>query len=417
MTSRVRMTASLALLATLCSTVLHAQSSFYLKPNDRVVFYGDSITDQRLYTTFVETFVVTRFPKHNVWFTHSGWGGDRVTGGGGGPVDTRLTRDVIAYRPTVMTIMLGMNDASYRPFDDAIFATYKAGYEHIVEKMRAAVPGLRMTLIQPSPFDDVTRPPSIAGGYNSVLVRYGETVKDIAARNGLHSADLNGPVVDSLHIAKNTDAPTALKLIPDRVHPLEGGQILMAAALLKAWNAPAEVSYVEIDAAGSKVTSARNARVSAVEGGLKWRATDGALPFPINWADPAISLAVRSSDIMQGLNQQVVKVTGLKAGTYSFKIDDAVVGEFSAEQLAGGVNLAAQQTPMAAQAMAVHRLTLEHNRIHFNRWRDIEVKYGVESMPGVRKAMMGLDALEQDMVAQQRQAAQPKEHTFELVAK
>jgi len=30
-----------------------------LKDGDRVVFYGDSITDQRLYTQFTETFVHT----------------------------------------------------------------------------------------------------------------------------------------------------------------------------------------------------------------------------------------------------------------------------------------------------------------------------------------------------------------------
>ena len=59
-------------------------ASSALKDGDRVVFYGDSITDQRLYTTFAETFAVTRFPKVNVTFVHSGWGGDRVTGGGGG---------------------------------------------------------------------------------------------------------------------------------------------------------------------------------------------------------------------------------------------------------------------------------------------------------------------------------------------
>src|SRR5512139_3067304 len=86
---------------------------YYLKDGDRVVFYGDSITDQRLYTTFVETYVVTRFPKMDVTFVHSGWGGDRVTGGGGGPIDRRLERDIFAYKPTVVTVMLGMNDASY----------------------------------------------------------------------------------------------------------------------------------------------------------------------------------------------------------------------------------------------------------------------------------------------------------------
>jgi len=81
-------------------------SGFYLRDGDRVVFYGDSITDQRLYTTFVETYAVTRFPRMKLTFVHSGWGGDTVNGGGGGPIDLRLKRDVFAYSPTVMTIML-----------------------------------------------------------------------------------------------------------------------------------------------------------------------------------------------------------------------------------------------------------------------------------------------------------------------
>src|SRR4051812_20793958 len=87
-----------------------AQDSFYLKDGDRVVFYGDSITEQRLYTTFTETYVLTRFPQLKVSFVHSGVGGDRVTGGRAGDIDLRLNRDVFAYKPTVMTIMLGMND-------------------------------------------------------------------------------------------------------------------------------------------------------------------------------------------------------------------------------------------------------------------------------------------------------------------
>ncbi len=70
---------------------------FALHDGDTVVFYGDSTTDQRLYTTDVENYVVTRFPALHIRFVHSGWGGDRVTGGGGGPIDTRLPRDVFAY--------------------------------------------------------------------------------------------------------------------------------------------------------------------------------------------------------------------------------------------------------------------------------------------------------------------------------
>ena len=174
-----------------------AEEPFYLQSNDRVVFYGDSITDQRLYTTFVETYVVTRFPEQNVQFVHSGWGGDRVTGGGGGPIDVRLKRDVFAYRPTVMTIMLGMNDGSYRAFDESIFKTYANGMESIVEKVKAELPGIKITLIQPSPFDDVTRKPTFEGGYNAVLVRYGDYLKELAEKQGATLADLNTSVVEA----------------------------------------------------------------------------------------------------------------------------------------------------------------------------------------------------------------------------
>jgi hypothetical protein len=48
-------------LIALAALSLSAQD-FYLKSGDTVVFYGDSITDQRLYTTFAETYAVTRFP-------------------------------------------------------------------------------------------------------------------------------------------------------------------------------------------------------------------------------------------------------------------------------------------------------------------------------------------------------------------
>src|SRR5919197_1450200 len=130
-------------LLTLVALQAHA-GSFALKDGDRVVFYGDSITDQRLYTTFTETYVVTRFPRLKVSFVHSGWGGDRVTGGGGGPIDVRLRRDTIAYRPSVMTIMLGMNDASYRPYDAQIFNTYAEGYRHTVSTVKSALPGIRV---------------------------------------------------------------------------------------------------------------------------------------------------------------------------------------------------------------------------------------------------------------------------------
>src|ERR1043166_7025618 len=190
-----------------------------LKDGDRVVFYGDSITDQRLYTTFAETYVVTRFPKMNVAFVHSGWGGDRVTGGGGGPADVRLWRDVLPYKPTVMTVMLGMNDGRYRAYDQAIFDEFATGYKHIVDSVKRSFPGIRITVIVPSPYDDVTRAPTFEGGYNKVLLRYGDFLKELAAREKLSVADLNTSVVAALQKANSADAAAAARIVPDRVHP------------------------------------------------------------------------------------------------------------------------------------------------------------------------------------------------------
>src|SRR5688572_6799175 len=347
---------SASLVRTLClvaflSLQVRAES-FGLKEGDRVVLYGESMTDQRLYTTFTEAYVVTRFPKLDVSFVHSGWGGDRVTGGGGGSIDTRLRRDVFAYKPTVMTIMLGMNDGSYKAFDEKIFDTYAKGYQRIIDSVKKELPGIRITVIQPSPYDDVTQPAKFEGGYNAVLVRYSEFVKELARKEKLNVADLNAPVVAALEKAKATDAEVAKKIIPDRVHPGASGHLLMAAELLKSWQAPALVSAVEIDAKAKKVADAKKTRVSELKTGdaIAWTQLDEALPMPVDLKDPVIALAVESSDFVKALNQQTLKVTGLGAVNYTLKIDDDEIGSFTSEQLGQGINLAILPTPMAKQA-------------------------------------------------------------------
>jgi lysophospholipase L1-like esterase len=393
--------------------VAFAQTAFHLKPGDTVVFYGDSITDQRLYTTFVETYAVTRFPKMNVTFVHSGWGGDKVSGGGGGPIDLRLKRDVFAHKPTVVTIMLGMNDGRVRPFDQAIFDEYANGYRYLVKSIKTAFPQARLTLIQPSPYDDVTRPPGFEGGYNAVLVRYGQFLKELADQEHANVADLNTSVVDSLKRANQIDPAGAQKLIPDRVHPGAAGHLLMAKALLKAWNAPAVVSAVEIDGATGKVARSENTKITSMKG-LTWTQLDNALPMPLNLSDPGIALALKASDVVDALDQQPLKVTGLKAPRYKLTIDDEPVGSFTREQLAEGINLAILPTPMAKQAADVHAMTLKHTNIHNTRWRTLQTPLADDGFASTRAAMDALDKLDTEMIARQRAIAQPKARRFQL---
>jgi len=329
-----------------------------------------------------------------------------------------LKRDVFAYKPTVMTVMLGMNDASYKAFNDEIFNKYSTGYEYIVAEMKKNFPHIRMTLIQPSPFDDVTRPANFEGGYNKVLMKYGDFVKDLAQREHLDVADLNTAVTAATEKANAENHELAQKINPDRVHPAQPGQMLMAAELLKAWHAPAIVSSVEIDAASKKSGKSERAKVSEIEGGngkISWREKDEALPMPIDFNEPVMALAINSSDFMEALNQENLKVTGLTASKYNLAIDGQNVGAFSKEDLEKGINLARYQTPMWKQANEVLRLTRRHNDLHFARWRNIQVPFENTS-ENLGEALKALDMVERDLVKDQHAAAQPKEHKYELSA-
>ena len=354
----------------LCRVAFGAPAgSFYLHPGDTVVFYGDSITDQRLYTMVTELYTVTRYPKLDVRFVHSGWGGDRVSGGGGGPIDVRLQRDVLAYHPTVMTIMLGMNDGHYVNHTAADDETYYAGYRHLVETVRQAVPGLRITAIEPSPFDDVTRPITLQpDGYNAVLQKYSDWIQHYASDAHLDVADLNAPVVAMLKKANGDDPAVAQKILPDRVHPALAGHMVMAEQLLKAWNARPLVSSVTIDAPAGKASATEFAAVSDVKAApLSWTETEEALPLPFAaWLaddkDHSIALVIKDSDITAALNLEPLRVTGLAEGRYQLKIDGVAVGAWSDKEWAAGVNLAILDTPMARQSVEVRDLTVSPHR-------------------------------------------------------
>ncbi len=398
------------------SSASRAASDFYLKDGDTVVFYGDSITDPRVYTVFTETFAVTRFPKLHLRFVHSGWSGDRVSGGFGGPIEVRLNRDVIAYKPTVVTILLGMNDAEYAPFDAARLQRFTNGYEHIVRTLKSALPGVRITLLEPSTYDDVTRPPGFEGGYNAVLRQYARAIRELARCEHLTVADVNAPVVSLLETAKEVNATLAPRLIPDRVHPSEGIHLLIAEALLKAWRAPSVVSAVEIDAEKATVSSAENAEVNAIDAsnGLAWTQTDAALPMPVGMSEETLALAVHYSDFAEALNQQTLKITGLSPGKYNLKIDGSLVGTFEARRLSHGINLATLQTPMQEQADAVYGLALRHNHIHFARWRMIEDSFRDYKMSTIEPAAKALDAVEEEALDLLRKTAQPRPRRYHL---
>lgn len=397
------------------STAAHAQLGLALKNGDRVVFYGDSITDNGPYTKYAEAFVRLRYPDLDVKFFNAGVGGDRVSGGWMGPIDERLTRDLFARKPTVITVMLGMNDGGYQASKPEIENAYKSGYQHIVERFKKEAPQARVFLIKPSPFDDVTRAPGWPGGYNGVMQSYSNYIEGLAKSNGFASVDLNGPVVAMLEKAKAENAEQSTKIIGDRVHPGGAGHLIMAQSLLMSWGATPVISNVTIDAQAGKAQAFR-AQVAGLSVGdkINWTQTDSGLPFPLDRKDANISLVLKSSDFDQKLNQQNLIVKNLKAGNYALAIDGQAVGTFSSDQLSTGINLAQIETPMVAQARTVMSAVNQRAEMMYQNWRQVEFNLRWAESAKRTAAIKAASDLSDDLDTKIKAAAKPVARKYEL---
>src|SRR6516165_12084929 len=72
----LRLRFSILFIVSFSLAVCAIAGDFLIKDGDRVVFLGDSITEQRLYTTYIEAYALTRHPNWKLSFRNVGWGGD-----------------------------------------------------------------------------------------------------------------------------------------------------------------------------------------------------------------------------------------------------------------------------------------------------------------------------------------------------
>jgi len=162
--------------AALTSLILASRAlaaDFPIHDGDRVVFLGDSITEQRLYTTFIEAYTLTRYPAWRLTFRNVGWGGDTswlrqrahpdestLFAAAESPqqamvedaVKRGLERDVLPLRPTFVTIDFGMNDHSYQAFREDIFRSYGRIQTELAKVLEAA--GARVAFVTPQPIEE-----------------------------------------------------------------------------------------------------------------------------------------------------------------------------------------------------------------------------------------------------------------------
>jgi len=105
-------------------------SQIELDDGDTLVFLGDSITHQCLYTQYVEDYFFTRFPGRRIHFHNAGVGGDRAR-----DALIRFDEDVAKFDPKYVTILLGMNDGTYTKFEPEVFATYEQDMTTLLDRL------------------------------------------------------------------------------------------------------------------------------------------------------------------------------------------------------------------------------------------------------------------------------------------
>ena len=114
-------------------------TALLLKKGDRLAICGDSITEQKLYSVLLETYLTACLPELDITCRQYGWGGEQASG-----FLTRMTNDVLRFQPTVATTCYGMNDFRYVPYDEAIAADYRKNQTAVIDAFQGI--GCRVVL-------------------------------------------------------------------------------------------------------------------------------------------------------------------------------------------------------------------------------------------------------------------------------
>jgi lysophospholipase L1-like esterase len=385
---------------------------FFFKPNDRVLFLGDSITAQYQYSSYIELYLTTRMPKGNFTFLNAGIGGDTANGGA-----NRFQNHVLAEKPTAITINFGMNDGGYGKFNPA-------GNKVFVEKTNAMLEmankaGVRVALLSPNAVD--RRNKSNGKEYVETQKQFYAPLKELAEKNKVSFVDQYA-ITRAATDRMEQDDPMAKKAVPyyDGFHTSPPGGLLMAHAILTGLHAPALVSDVTIDVGNAKADT-KGCKVDKVlveaNQTVVFTRTDDALPMPIqkDW----LSMLPYTNEL-KDLNWYGLTMKGLKDGNYTVSIDGKDVGKFSAKELAAGVNLGNVTTgPVWEQGNKVLQAINAKNALVGQRFFGVVMFNAPEWLADVaaerkpaelNKRMEKIDALQADVY----KLAQPVARTFAI---
>ncbi len=320
-----------------------ARTSTTIVPGARVAIIGDSITEQKLYSKFMEAYLLACSGVPDVHVFQFGWSGEQAGG-----FAARLENDLTVFSPTVATLCYGMNDGSYQPYNEEIGKRYENNMRKVLEKMDSL--GVKSIVVgSPGAVDThFFRPGQSMGdkpshiAYNDNLTHLRDIDRNLANEKKLLFADVHSAMFDAMTKAQAALGKEYDVCGRDGFHPGNNGQLLMAYAFLKGLGLDGKIGEVNVDLKGTN--SASNGH--KVLGGSAGTVELESMRWPFCFqGDEKSSSSTRSilpfTSFNSDLNRFVLKVKGLDATHATVKWGNAEK-KFTREQLAAGVNLAAE---------------------------------------------------------------------------
>lgn len=216
-------------LAVLFHSIAVAQSPISLKDGDRIVFLGDSITaggvGAKGYITVIKERLAEKDPKRKIETIGAGISGNKVPN-----LQARVDKDVIAKKPSIVVIYIGINDVWHGENDPKRGTDpekFEAGLKEVIGKCQKA--GARVVLCTPTVIGERT------GGANKLdakLDAYADISRKVAKDMNLTLCDLRKAFVDHLAQANTKNAEKGI-LTSDRVHLNVAGNRFVAETMLK----------------------------------------------------------------------------------------------------------------------------------------------------------------------------------------
>ncbi|MGQ9590074.1 MAG: family 16 glycoside hydrolase [Planctomycetota bacterium] len=394
-----------------------------LRRGGRVAIAGDSITEQRLYSRFLEDYLVACVPELDLRVVQLGWSGERAPG-----FLARMENDLYPFEPDVVTTCYGMNDGSYRAYDPAIGKAYAAAMREIVARLKER--GATVVVGSPGAVDTFTfrNPNASPRVYNANLAHLRDIARDVAREHGMPFANVH----DSMDIAMERAKPVLGEAYDvcgaDGFHPRPNGHLVMAYAFLVAMGLSGEVGTIALDWGSGSATASEGHKVLSSAGG-EVQVESARYPFCF-FGDPKSPEATRSIapflPFADDLSRFVLRVKGLPSERAAVAWGGASKS-FPRAELERGVNLAAEfldANPFAEAFQKVDAAVARKQAFETAAIKEIVHRFGLarDLLPGDAEAAAAIEALRRRIVLRQaalaaevRAAVEPVRHTIRIV--